>query len=227
MQAIFKDIVNGDEESVRARIEKDPFLVDAVATGSPKKYTGQSALQVAIRTGHFTIARMLLRRGSDPSFVDAKSSTGWSRSVLHDAAVAAVMRSRWSRRTFNADSEQVWILAETAKNDEAFEMLVALIEAGADATAEDSLGATPFGRAVLTAHDVLPRRNDEKPQLSDGKPLTAELVHDLSRIFQLFKAHGADPHQVEPQLGKPLAHHYRHELVGKFLIGNVEPDPVA
>lgn len=226
MQAIFKDIVDGDEESVRARIEKDPSLVDAVASGTPKKYAGQSPLQVAIRTAEFGIAKLLLEKGSDPNFADVKSPSGWAKSVLHDAAVAAVMRSRWSRRTFNADSEQVWLIAETAKADEAYEMLVALIEAGADAVAEDSMGATPLGRAVHAAHDVLPRRNDEKPELSDNRPLTPELVDDLTRIFELFKTHGADPDEVEPQLDESLASYYRHELVGKFLTGQVEPDPV-
>lgn len=224
MQAIFTEIVDGDQESVRARIEKDPSLVNAVATGTPKKYTGQSSLQVAIRTGQFGIARMLLDQGSDPNFSDVKSPTGWSKSVLHDAAVAAVMRSRWSRRTFDADSEKVWTVAEIEKHDEGYELLVALIDAGADATAADSKGSTPLGHAVRAAHGVLPRRNDEKPELSDGKPLTPELVDDLTRIFELLKAHGADPERIEPQIKKPLADFYRHELVGKFLTGQVEPD---
>lgn len=225
MQAIFKDIVDGDEESVRARVEKDPALVNAVATGTPKQYAGQSSLQVAIRTGQFRIAKMLLENGSDPTFADVKSPSGWSKSVLHDAAVAAVMRSRWSRRAFNAESEKVWPIAETAKSDEAYEMLVALINAGADATAEDSKGATPLGRAAHAAHDVLPRRHDDKPELSDGKPLTSELVDDLTRIFAVLKERGADPAQVEPQLAMTLADYYRSELVGKFLTGQVEPDP--
>ena len=73
MQAIFKDIVDGDEESVRARIEKDPSLVDAVASGAPKKYAGQSPLQVAIRTAQFGIAKLLLEKGSDPNFADVTS----------------------------------------------------------------------------------------------------------------------------------------------------------
>lgn len=225
MQAIFKDIVDGDEESVRARIEKDPELVNAVASGAPKKYAGQSPLQVAIRTAQFGIAKLLLDKGSDPNFADVTSPSGWAKSVLHDAAVAAVMRSRWSRRTFNADSEQVWLIAETAKSNEAYEMLVALIDAGADVTAKDSLGATPLGRAAHAAHDVLPRRNDEKPGLIDNRPLTPELVDDLTRIFELFTTHGANPEQSEPQLDQPLAHYYQHELVGKFLTGQVEPDP--
>lgn len=212
MQAIFTDIVEGDEASVRERIEKDPSLVDAVATGSPKKYVGQSVLQVAIRMGEFDIAKLLLEKGSDPAFVDVKSPTGWSRSVIHDAAVAAVMRSRWSRRP--ADE----------KHERSYEFLVALLEAGADATAEDSKGSTPLAHAVRAAHDVLPRRNDEKPELSDGKPFTPELFADLTRVFDLLKAHGADPDRVEPQLGKAPAYHYRHELVGKILAGTAEPD---
>lgn len=212
MQAIFTDIVNRDEESVLARIEEDPNLVNAVATGSPKKYVGQSVLQVAIRMGEFGIARLLLDKGSDPAFVDVKSPTGWSRSVIHDAAVGAVMRSRWSRRP--ADE----------KHERSYEFPVALIEAGADATAEDSKGSTPLAHAVRAAHDVLPRRNDEKPELSDGKPFTPELLADLTRVFDLLKAHGADPDRVEPQLGKSPAYHYRHELVGKILAGTAVAD---
>lgn len=225
MQAIFTDIVDGDEEGVLARIEKDPSLVDAVATGTPKKYTGQSVLQVAIRTGEFGIAQLLLERGSDPNFADVKSPTGWSKSVLHDAAVAAVMRSRWSRRTFTAESEKAWQIAEVERPNEGYDMLVALIDAGADATAADSKGSTPLGHAVRAAHSVLPRRNDERPELSDGKPLTSELVDDLTRIFELLKAHGADPERIEPQIKKSPADFYRLELVGKFLTGKVEPDP--
>lgn len=225
MQSIFKHIVAGDEASVRALVEKDSALANAVATGSPKKYVGQSALQVAIRTGRFDIATLLLERGADARFVDVTTPDEWSKSVLHDAAVAAVMRSRWSRRTFTADSEPVWRIAEVERHDQAYQMLVALIEAGADATAVDSLGATPLGRAVHAAHDVLPRRNDERRELSNGQPLTAELVDDLTRIFALLIEHGADPHEIEPQMGAPLAHHYRHELVGRFLVGTVEPDP--
>lgn len=224
MQAIFTDIIEGDAESVRARIEKDPTLVNAVATGSPKKYVGQSALQVAIRTGEFAIARELLDKGSDPNFSDVNPPDGWVKTVLHDAAVAAVMRSRWSRRTFNAQSEQVWKTVEVEKHDESYELLVALIDAGAVVTATDSMGATPFGRAIHAAHDVLPRRNDEKPEADDGKPLTPELVHDITRIFALFTAHDADATKAEPQFEMPLADFYRHELVGKFLAGTVEPD---
>lgn len=227
IQAVFTEIVDGDEAAVRSRIEKDPKLVNAVATGSPKKYVGQSVLQVAIRTGRFGIARMLLEAGSDPAFVDAKSPTGWTKSVLHDAAVAAVMRSRWSRRTFDAQSEPVWKTVEVEKHDEAYAMLVALIDAGADPTAEDSLGATPLGRAIHAAHDVLPRRNDERPELVDGRPLTRELLDDLTRIFALLRSHGADPDEVDTQFGTPLTHHYRHELVGKILAGTAEPDAAS
>lgn len=173
------------------------------------------------------VRRELLDKGSDPNFSEVNPPDGWVKTVLHDAAVAAVMRSRWSRRTFNAESEQVWKAVEVEKHDESYELLVALIDAGAVVAATDSMGATPFGRAIHAAHDVLPRRNDEKPESVDGRPLTPELVHDLARIFALFTAHGADATEVEPQFEMPLADFYRHELVGKFLVGAVEPDPAS
>lgn len=227
MQAIFKDIVSGDEEKVRERIAKDPSLIGAVATGQPKQYAGQSALQVAIRAGEFAIARMLLSEGADPNFADIDSPSGWAKSVLHDALAAAVKRSRWVRPSFNAESEREWRLVNASPGpDESFDVLVALLDAGADPVALDSKGVTPLGRAVRAAHDILPRRHDEKPEVSDDKPLNPELVSDLSRIFELLMTRGADPSQIEPQLSMPLTKYYRHHLVGKFLTGKIEPDPV-
>lgn len=70
MQAIFTDIVDGEEEKVLERIRKDSGALSVVATGRPKKYAGQSPLQVAIRSGAFRIAELLVSRGADSNFVD-------------------------------------------------------------------------------------------------------------------------------------------------------------
>ena len=228
MQAIFKEIVDGEDQKVRDRITKDPSLVNLVATGQPKQYAGQSALQVAVRTGAFALARFLLENGADANFADTDSPSGWAKSVLHDAAVAAVMRSRWVKMTINKNSEKEWSVRNSgADADEAFETLVTLLDAGAVVDAVDSKGATPLGRAALTANDVLPRRRDDQPERNDDRPLNPELVHDLSRIFEALMSRGADPDQVEPQLDMSLTQYYAHRLVGKFLAGEAQPDPAS
>ncbi|MGW8482218.1 hypothetical protein ACWGJP_03725 [Microbacterium sp. NPDC055903] len=228
MQAVFTDIVNGDEQKVRERIAKDPSLVDAVATGQPKQYAGQSALQVAIRSGAFSIAMFLLASGADPNFADTGSPSGWAKSVLHDALAAAVKRSRWVRLSVTGSSEKQWLPVNSLESaDAAFQVLIALLDAGADVHAVDSKGTTPLGRAARAAQEVLPRRRDDQPDRSDDKPLNAELVADLARIFGALVARGADPERVEPQLDMSLAYYYELELVGKFLAGTVQPDTAS
>ena len=225
MQAIFTEIVDGEEQKVRDRIAKDPSIVSAVAAGQPKEYAGQSTLQVAVRSGQFALARLLLEHGADPNFVDSDSPSGWAKSVLHDALAAAVKRSRWLRPVRGANSERSWALANDEQSaDDAFDTLLALLDAGADVQALDSKGCSPLGRAARAAQDILPRRRDGQPNRADDRPLNAEVVHDLTRIFDALMSRGADPGRTEPQLDMTLLHYYEFELVGAFLTGSAQPD---
>lgn len=218
MQAVFTDIVAGDEQKVLERIEKDPSVVSVVATGRPKKYAGQSPLQVAIRSGAFRIAGLLLERGADPNFIDTESATGWSAPVLHDAIAAAVKRSRWLRPGAPGASDPQWRLASSAEQaDAALAVLSALLEAGACADAPDSYGCSPLGRAARGARELLPRHWYNDPDRVDDRPLNPELIEALARIFTLLYAHGADPSDVDPQLGRALDEFYAAEPVGDFL----------
>lgn len=218
MQAIFTDIVAGDEQKVLERLEKDPSFISVVATGKPKKYAGQAPLQVAIRSGSFHIAQLLLARGADPNSIDSESATGWSAPVLHDAIAAAVKRSRWLRPSVPGASDPQWRLASSAEQaDAAFAVLSTLLEAGAGVDALDSYGCSPLGRAARGAREILPRHWYNDPDRVDEKPLNPELVDDLARIFTLLYAHGADPSDVDPQLGRRLDEFYAAEPVGAFL----------
>lgn len=67
MQIFFKQIVAGDLDAVRARIDKTPSSVALVASASPKMYAGQSPLQLAYRHDRFEIAALLLEHGADPA----------------------------------------------------------------------------------------------------------------------------------------------------------------
>lgn len=216
MQAIFTDIVYRNEQKVLERIEKDPSILSLVATGRPKKYAGQSPLQVAVRSGAFRIAELLVAHGADPNFVDV--SNDWSAPVLHDAIRAAVMRSRWLRPTVPAQPVPEWLLANSKESaDAAFSVLSALLEAGARVDALDSYRASALARATLAARDILPKHWYNEPDGVDEKPLNPELVEDLTRLFTLLYDHGADPRAVDPQLGHRLDEFHAAEPVGAFL----------
>lgn len=69
MKAFFKEIRAGDLEAVRSRLEANSTLVDATATAPPRKDDGQSPLQVAIKSGQFDIAHVLIDRGANVNFI--------------------------------------------------------------------------------------------------------------------------------------------------------------
>ena len=71
MNKLFKDIRQGNIDSVKAIIEKKPEAVNEIFTGTkPKKDIGQSPLQVALKVGEFEIIRYLLEQGADPEFME-------------------------------------------------------------------------------------------------------------------------------------------------------------
>lgn len=73
MNKLFKDIRQGNIESVKAIIEKRPEAVNEVFTGTrPQKDIGQSPLEVAIKCGAFEIVDYLLDHGADPDFVESQ-----------------------------------------------------------------------------------------------------------------------------------------------------------
>lgn len=73
MNKLFKDIRQGNIESVKAIIEKKPESVNEIFTGTkPKKDIGQSPLEVAIKCGAFEIVDYLLDHGADPNFVESQ-----------------------------------------------------------------------------------------------------------------------------------------------------------
>lgn len=96
-------------------------------------------------------------------------------------------------------------------------MLQRVLDAGADIHALDSHGNSALHRAALDARQILPAHRYNEPDWVDPKPLNPELVEDLTRVFDLLVAHGADPGRTEKQLGKSVAEYYRDEHVGSFL----------
>ena len=200
MQKIFTEVVRGDIEAVRARIEQAPELVHAVATGSPQKFNSQSLLQVAIRSDQYAIAHMLLDLGADPNFIDRGAPSGWESPVLLDAVAAAAVHSRGS------GGEKRW-------EDRAFEILSRMLDEGADVTATDTHQSNALTRAALIANDVLPK---------SGEPIPPEQDANLTRIFDALVRHGADLGQVDPLIGMTMIEYYQGMPVLKYLVGDAD-----
>ena len=86
MKKLFKAIRQEKLEEVKSIIEKNPELVNCVATPPPKKDNGQSPLQVAIKISALEIIDYLIESGADVNFMEAEDNDpGLRCPVLHDA----------------------------------------------------------------------------------------------------------------------------------------------
>lgn len=219
MQVLFQEIVSGDVDKVRKRLQKDPDVANLVATAPPKQFAGMSPLQVSYHKGAYEIAALLLEHGADPNFCDLNPFDDFGMPVLHSAIGAAVANSRWIRRAGPPNREPAeWALANTAEeSDAAFNALRRLLDAGADISATNTRGGSALGYAANQARQYLPQYRYGDPEWVDPTPLNDELVDDLNRIFDLLLTNGADPAGVEPPFGKPLNEYFAAEPVGRFL----------
>lgn len=209
MKKLFTAIQKNDHGTVAALLDKSPELIWCVHQGNPKKFDGQSPLQVALKTADTQMVELLLTYRPDVNFMEQEScANDWRAPVLHDAIDRAIMSARWNVRR----PDGLEVFNTQAQADEAFAILKKLIELGADVNAQDSYGNAGMDRACLQARQILPRPN------SDDRVLTDELRNDLSRIFALLKQSGADMDYVAPNaFGKTYAEQYADEAVGAFV----------
>lgn len=114
----------------------NPDLVDATVTSPPKKYDGQSLLQIAFRNGASQIAINLIEAGADVNFMEESEINRWNTPVLHDAINASV-----------------WATME--QTDEFCQEVIAalrlLLGKGADPNSVDSFGTSAFSRLLNEA----------------------------------------------------------------------------
>lgn len=219
IQPIVQEVIDGDIDAVRARVEAKPALANFVAARSPKKYAGMSILQVAYRHARFDISNYLLERGADPNFMEDLKATPRAWPVLHHAITRVIFGSR-SPRPVRDEARAItgWTPSYSAEEaDAAFASLTLLVECGAAFPSADSHGNSALGRACLAARELLPKTRYTEPDWVDPTPLTPEFAQDLHRIFDFLIARGEDPHAVDEKFGKSLADFYRGEALGQFL----------
>lgn len=209
MKKLFTAIQKNDLQTIKLLLEKDGSLIDSVFTGMPKKFDGQSLLQVALKTANAGVVNYLLDMNADVNFIENEScANDWRAPVIHDAINRAIMFSRWN---IMRDTE-LEVYSTKEASDESFEILKRIIIMGADVNAKDSYGNACLDRACLQARQILPRQN------SDDRVLTDDLRSDLKRIFSLLIESGADMNYVAPSaFGKNYLEQYGEEAVGIFL----------
>jgi ankyrin repeat protein len=193
MKALFKEIRDGDIDAVRSRLDANPALIAATATAPPKKDDGQSPLQVAIKSGHFDIAHLLLQEGADVDFIESSTLNLWNAPVLHDAIRAAIFSSRFGRnRALPGEPPNIEVMNTEEQFHTAFGVLERLLDSGADVSKLDSAGNPALMRAVLDSRQIV------------SEPPPRDLMHDLERVFSALLQAGADPAWVDPRSQKSL-----------------------
>ena len=209
MKKLFTAIQKNDMATVKALLDKSPELISCTLKGTPKKYDGQSPLQVALKDSSTEMIELLLEYHPDVNFIEDESCANpWRAPVIHDAINRAIMYSRWNVN--RPDGLEVENTKEEA--DAAFAILQKLISLGADVNAKDSYGNACIDRACLQARHILPTKG------SNDRILTEELRSDISRIFDLLISSGADMAYIAPKAwGKTYIEQYGNETVGEFI----------
>ena len=173
MQELFKAIRMSDLEIVKERIEKNPDLVNEVATGT-FDIEGKSPLQFAITRSEIEIARYLLEKGADVNFVGSGSIDNWKIPILHVAINKTIQNSRFPRREADGPKNDGTLFNEHLK------LLKLILDKGANINQLDSYGNLPIMRAVLDALNLDLSITDD------------ELDEDIEEVFGLLVDYGAD-----------------------------------
>lgn len=204
MEKLFRAIRHDEFAVVEALLDKNPALVAAVRKPPPKKDAGQQPLGVALKTGRYRIARLLLDRGADVDFIEDASVDG-RQPVVNDAVEAAV----------------VGALSRPETRAESLDLLTLMLRRGADVTAPH-----PDTRRPVLWWAVF------RVQRRRRTALSPEDVVGLTPVFQALVDAGADPDATDEWLwfrsgGKEIASRERtsvRALLAARATHGYEPD---
>jgi len=182
IKALVGAIRKHENQTVRKLLVQDPSLIDACASAPPKKDDGQSPLQIALKTGNFEIADILIDLGANVHFMEESAINEWRVPVLHDALRAAAFTAR--------DGEN--------PAGEEFELAISLVRRllakGVDPNATDSYGNNALLRALMDSRQRLSVHPGFPDKVADER-----LNQDLREILQALIQAGADIHASTAQ----------------------------
>jgi hypothetical protein len=171
IKIFFNAIANGDFKKVSELINSDEAYLTVCNFSPPKKDDGQSGLQVALKTGNFDIAKLLIDKGADINFIETSEINDWTAPVLHDSIRATI---------FNTFTVQ----KDTSKFDKAFSVLQLILSKGANPNATDSYGNNCLHRAIMDARQMI--------DYPDADLTSGILLTQLRKVFVSLIANGAD-----------------------------------
>ena len=221
MKKLFKAIRDMNFELVLQLIDRNPGLVNCTAKQPPKKDDGQSPLQIAVKSGAFDIAELLIDRGADLNFIeDISCCNSWRAPVVHDAITAAVMNSRWNT---NHPCTGLKVFSTEEKAVCARRILEKMLQSGSDVNRLDSYGNSGIWRFCSQASQILPCFNSATNYESNDRIFTTELETDLLYILNLLCKYGADMNYAQPNMGVTVKEFYTGGAMAK-LLAQVECD---
>jgi hypothetical protein len=167
----FQAIRAGDLQQVKELVTGSKEYLRATNFAPPKKDDGQSGLQVAFKTGQFSVAAFLIQEGADVNFIETSDINDWRAPVLHDCIRATIFNSYTLER-------------DPAKFQVAISLLQLMLDKGANPNAADSYGNSCLNRAILDARQMI-----DHPQADLGNGI---LIDQMRRVFQILIKAGAD-----------------------------------
>ena len=132
---------NNIEEAQNA-LAMNPGLAHATCSPPPKKYEGQTLLQIAVRNAVPEIVGALIDAGADVNYIETTVVNDWNSPVLNDTVHSAVLN------TIGHDQETVSACINNVRR---------LLEEGADPEQKDTRGHNAYRRFIDT---VKLRTND-------------------------------------------------------------------
>lgn len=219
---IFNATRNGEIETVKAILTSNPEKVNSIAKQPPKVDDGQSLLQIALKSGHHDIVDYLLDLNADVNYMEPNDCCHeWRMPALHYAIRSAIGDCRRGSEAYTAKVNVPHSTAEIATKS--YNILVRMLDLGADITAKDSRGITSLERAVLDARQILPSDDYTTSEAGDSEKISDELRADLSRIFSLMLSRGASLQWTSIVSGKTIAEQYAKEPIAEFFTIPAQP----
>lgn len=215
MKKLFKAIREKGYELVLQLIDRNPGLVNCTAKQPPKKDDGQSPLQIALRSGAFDIAELLIDRGADLNYMeDETCCNSWRAPVVHDAITAAVMNSRWNT---NHPCTGLKVFSTEEKAVCARRILEKMLQSGSDVNRLDSYGNSGIWRFCSQASQICQALIPQPIAKVMIEFLTTELETDLLNILNLLCKYGADMNYMQPNIGLAVKEYYTGGAMAKLL----------